>query len=486
MDAGRRVNQRQTSIASHGRRIRLKATIYSVNQQRGCESCERSEMKYKQSCDTPRSLRIMYISVEIRSLISLNTRLHRSRPRTINFVRRSRLPVTMSSFQSEVISTIDLSRVPVDAEIDIHKHDLKLISSYNWLSDQTPTILVPGNYSNPLRLLPKLMLLSGSPPQWSPPSVAPKLAPDSGRVFIDQNAYRNPSYPLEPLIRAVTTSKSDFDFSSIDIITDRNNLRKLLRAVTGDFGNNDRNFTITVECVGTTVLLTRREERSSEVIPPGQFRGFGHSFEKAYTKWPKGMELSTGHHRVIQYDFGGLRCLVRFEVDVCHGTGASGVGTETTPDADSVLGMLGRVSLGNDGKSGHTGVACISRGRLVPQDVIGEIKTRAIRRPLDMADVWPQLWFSHTQRLVVGYHQAGRFSPSDIEVTMAGRELEDWERRNKKDLQKLVVVLKNIIAEAKRHGDMLDIAFYGGSLLVLREHMSAGIRMPEDLKEKLK
>lgn len=99
-----------------------------------------------------RSLCTLYISVEIRSLIRLRTELHRSRPRKISFFYRSPLTVTMSSSQSEIISTIDLARVPVDAEIDIHKHDLKLVSSYNWLSNQTPIILVPGNYSNPLIL----------------------------------------------------------------------------------------------------------------------------------------------------------------------------------------------------------------------------------------------------------------------------------------------------------------------------------------------
>ena len=65
-------------------------------------------------------------------------------------------------------------------------------------------------------------------------------------------------------------------------------------------GTTDRAFRIDVELVGTnTIVFSRCEEETTDTIPPGQFRGFGHTFEHAVTS---GVDrYATGHHRVITY-----------------------------------------------------------------------------------------------------------------------------------------------------------------------------------------
>ena len=62
----------------------------------------------------------------------------------------------------------------------------------------------------------------------------------------------------------------------------------------------DRAFRIDVELIGTkTMVFSRCEEKTTETIPPGQFRGFGHAFKRAVTSGVD--QCATGHHRVITY-----------------------------------------------------------------------------------------------------------------------------------------------------------------------------------------
>lgn len=129
---------------------------------------------------------------------------------------------------------------------------------------------------------------------------------DSGLVYIDQNGDRLPSYPLLPLFRAADIMEkrageaggAAMDWRSVDVVSDRNNLRKLLSYL-GSSVRDD--FRIDIELAGNTLILQRWEPRTSEVVTEG--RGFGHSFEAKCTSTPSGLEnwKSTGHHRVITY-----------------------------------------------------------------------------------------------------------------------------------------------------------------------------------------
>ncbi|KAL0631015.1 hypothetical protein Q9L58_010133 [Maublancomyces gigas] len=329
------------------------------------------------------------------------------------------------------------------------KTGFKALGSYNWLDKPEPTILVPG-----------------SPPKWTPRPTETQLTPDAGHVLIDQNAHRCPDHPLEPLFRALLTNNPAIDLTTIDLVTDRNNLRKLLRFVSNQ---DDKPFTIRVQRLGTTTLFTRTEPKSSEHITG--FRGFGHEFEKAYTSWPRGMENSTGHNRIVQYNLCGLKLVVRFEVDASTHVG-------TVVDADTLSSLLGGVSLAPvcDSTTFHV----TRRGTLVPQESVLEIKTRAVSRTLDLADVLPQLWFSETPALAVGYHSRGRFGS----VKPEKMDLEGWERNNAPMLRKLVEMLRVIVKEAeKAEGRRCVVQGMGdGTLRIVKG--SAVDCLPGDIKAK--
>ena len=125
------------------------------------------------------------------------------------------------------------------------------------------------------------------------------VARDSGKVYIDHNRYKCPNYPLLPLFAAVEHLDPNFPFTSMDIITDRNNLRKLTRFVEGPI-SSEGDFRIDMQLVGeSTVLFVRHEEKALESAP--ERHGYGHNFEKITTEFYPGCEESIGHHRIVTY-----------------------------------------------------------------------------------------------------------------------------------------------------------------------------------------
>lgn len=293
--------------------------------------------------------------------------------------------------------------------------------------------------------------------------------------MIDQNAYRNPKCPLEPLFRALFTEKPDFDPSDIDLVTDRNNFLKLFKFISGD----DKPFKISIQRVGNTTLFTRTEESTSEYVTT--FRGFGHEFEKAYTKWPTGMENSTSNHRIVQYDFCGIRCIVRFEIDASTG---DAVGNSSDAD-DGLSSLLGGISISKGSEVCDSSTFRVTkRGTVVPQSSLIEIKTRAASRGLDLVSVLPQLWFSATPTLVVAYHRGGRFDEAKT-MPMGAGELGTWERSNAANLRKLVALLKIIIEEAELvDGGRCLVQGRGDGKLIIRRRSSTANSLPDDLEAK--
>ncbi|KAI1829394.1 hypothetical protein DTO027I6_9609 [Penicillium roqueforti] len=140
----------------------------------------------------------------------------------------------------EEISRLDLKPfAPAEALITNVKH----LASNNWIEASTPTIAVPG-----------------SPAQWSPPSGPRQLKKDSGLVYISQNAARHPGSPLEPLFRPIYIEDPSSDINSIDIVTDRNNIRKLLSFIKPTLSKNGLDaFTIQMDMAAQTAIFPRDE-----------------------------------------------------------------------------------------------------------------------------------------------------------------------------------------------------------------------------------
>ncbi|KAF2472327.1 uncharacterized protein BDR25DRAFT_324271 [Lindgomyces ingoldianus] len=368
------------------------------------------------------------------------------------------------------ISRLDLQELSTSSGASIT--DVKHLSSYNWLEAPTPTIAVPG-----------------SPPLWAPPRVPRQLKKDSGLFYIAQNSARHPDSPLEPLFRALYLTNPSFDIHSIHVVTDRNNIRKLLSFIDPRSARGGLEaFTINIEVVKNTVIFCLSDTVTHEYIEPREFRGFGHEFEKVYTA--NQISLSTGHHRIISYRFSDLTFLVRHETD---GYVHAGIDTnkprgseEPEPENDNLPSFLESLSLSSTKApskitpAGKSKLTVIEQGKAVPLESTIEIKTRVSHRLLVMDEIVPQLWVSQTPKLVRAYHTKGTFQRPEVE-DMAG-EIRIWEAGNQSNLKKLAALIHTIIDVVKGCGGhaVVNYDIKGDKLVVLQVE---GRRMlPEDFK----
>jgi len=345
-------------------------------------------------------------------------------------------------------------------------NNVQAVASYSWIDAPVPTIAVPG-----------------SPGIWA--ANPKRVSQDSGLVFIDQNAYRmgDQKSPLTPIFVAID-NLNGYNFAGLDFVSDRNNLRKLLRWATGAAGQAD--FRIDVEIAGTTCLFTRREAQNSEMV--SGFKGFGHEYEKAATRHPKGCEKATGHHRIISMKFGALNILLRFEVDACLPANTE------VDDLTSAFTNLGVSSQSSQQKivstpSAHLGIAVVHTipRELVPQSSLIEIKTRASHKALDWEEAYPQLYLSQTAYLYLAKHERGAFREPE-KIQLAGPSMKVHAEYAQVGMGRLEAVLTAVLAAVRKQGQGVGLSLVceGGKLALYKRKEGTGIGVGRDILDKFK
>ncbi|RAH81635.1 geranylgeranyl pyrophosphate synthetase [Aspergillus japonicus CBS 114.51] len=363
--------------------------------------------------------------------------------------------------QPTIISTLLANELRPDSEAAATISQVQHLASYNWIESDSPTIAIPG-----------------SPNLWSPPWTTKrrrgkllKVPKDSGLLYIAQNAARHPASPMEPLFRTLYFTRPAFDISAVDIVTDRNNIRKLLTFINPKHNRSRlEDFTIQIERQGRTMLLCRQEIWTREFIPRREFRGFGHEFENATTS--RRIPDSTGHYRIVSYEFAGLSCLVRYETD------------GYVPPGDDVASAMGRSSPSILGPptviSPYSALRVCEGGQTVPTQSILEIKTKAERKPVDLQQVLPQMWVSQTSQLACAYYiQDGWFIP--CQPTSAESEIREWEENHQDDLQRLAALLRWLIVSVPTSGQKATLEYYSQRNQLVISHAERAAMLPPDL-----
>ncbi|KAK7968978.1 hypothetical protein PG988_008051 [Apiospora saccharicola] len=357
-----------------------------------------------------------------------------------------------------------ISRKDLEGQAPATISDVQHLSSYSWIESLEPTIAVPG-----------------MPHKWQPPKTRNPLPQDSGFHYIAQNAARHPDSPMEPLFRAIYQADSTFDVRGIDVVTDRNNMRKLLSFVDP---RSDRHglqaFTIHAELAGEkTVILSRFEAQTHRFIGPDMFRGYGYEFEKAYTTCE--IPHSTGHHRIICYCFEGLSYVVRYEadayVDPADDPGAP-AGSDQNPLAD-INGNVEGLSL----ESGSR-LTVRKQGRVTPLESTLEIKTRPASKPISINDVAPQIWISQTPKLVRAHYRGGMFEEAFVEDVVD--KIAAWEQTQQPHLKKLAALMTKLTDLVKGFGGscVIRCCSKGADELIIQKMEDGKPMLPLDLYSK--
>ncbi|KAK2767046.1 hypothetical protein FQN54_006364 [Arachnomyces sp. PD_36] len=368
-----------------------------------------------------------------------------------------------------VLKTFPSNRLRTESTFVTSEKGFELLCTYNWRDSKEPSIYVPGK-STQRSLDAPALILSGAPPSFISKQCPITLPKDTGLQYIDQNAYRVPHYPFEPIFKSLSIMNPQASFSSVDLVTNRNSLRKLLDFADGKVKDP---FRIDLSVIGNTLFLSRHERRTTEKLNGYTCAGYGHNFEKVFSEPQPGLEDSTGHHRIIKYPLGNLNCVVRYEVDACCDTDSGLPGHnegENQPRApvlsaeDSILDKLTKLCLSDGTEAGAPGeqqrIEVIQRGTTVPTTRTAEVKTRS--SGLKLNHILPQLWIGRTPHLRVGMHSDGRFRR--VEEIKAADKFIEWEETNQIQLLKVVRLLHDLREIVKNDGSCAAVCASTGRL----------------------
>ncbi|KAI1168429.1 hypothetical protein F5B18DRAFT_646954 [Nemania serpens] len=295
---------------------------------------------------------------------------------------------------------------------------------------------------------PLQVIVPGQPATWKPPPLPCRLPADRGDYLRDQNGARFPDYPIQPAVQALFALNKAFDPASIDIMGCSSSLGDILRFA----GSIDSTFRFDTELVGNTLFFIRNHK--NDIIP--DVRGYGHSFLKAFTSSDPDSGKAESHQRVVSYDFGGLKCLVRFECD----------GHLPNNDGHDTLVTKPEVHLPSPSPDS---IVLREAGLVVPQGSVLEIKTKSkAYATIQKADQLPRLWVRQIPQFITAYHDRGSFV--DVQVTDVGQDLVEWETEHQDELKRFASTLRQLITEVKRASHLkLEIYRAGTGPLQLRE-----------------
>ncbi|KAK2005714.1 hypothetical protein LZ32DRAFT_611852 [Colletotrichum eremochloae] len=303
------------------------------------------------------------------------------------------------------------------------------------------------------------------------------LPKDKRAYFVDQNAQRIPEFPFEPLFRATATMNQSFRFDNIDVLVNRNSLRKLL-----DFcaGRRQGSFRFNLHLIHRTLIIERCEKNARELVMGSQNSGWGRNFERLCTKYPPGLEDSASHHRALRYQLGELACVVRFEVDACYGASS-----EAADGPDSLTSAMNQLSVSDHTVDNTAAIESPRRRAPMAQATAAEIKTASKRRSLGA--YLPQVWFGRKPWLIVGCHTNESFE--ELKITNVEAQFVDWESRHQTELRMLVAVLAQLRKSVKENGGKHCVAVYERSMVspAIRVFPSiiAKKAIPDDLRCRL-
>ncbi|KAI1332929.1 hypothetical protein F5Y16DRAFT_357016 [Xylariaceae sp. FL0255] len=288
-------------------------------------------------------------------------------------------------------------------------------------------------------------------------------------------------YPFEPVFRAAEVMNPMLDCDDLDIVINRNSLRKLFNFLSGSLTDS---FCVGLAMVHNTLFVERCERSARELIRGSRQSGWGHSFEKTSTRVVKEGDRSTQHHRILRYDLGHLSCLVRFEVDACYeedpGDKEKMAAINTQDDLVLKLGKLSFGSTSNSDQNSSTHVHMAQRQFMpMPQSTAAEMKTSR----QNVTKFLPQMWFGRTPWLIRGNHVEGTFDRVDI--LNIESKFQEWEIRNQAKLRSMVTLLSQLREAVKVNGSKRCIAIYGkGGQFEVFESTTQNNPLPDDLIRK--
>ena len=262
----------------------------------------------------------------------------------------------------------------------------------------------------------------------------------------------------------------DVQLDNVDLIVNRNSLRKLLNFAAG---KRQEPFRMTIHMVKNTLFISRNERNARLMIRGVYDSGYGHNFERAFTKPAHDLDHSSSHHRVVQYRLGHLKCVVQFEVDAYYeGDIESSTVVNTGELVEDLAASMTQLTIDKPRpdslEKGATNVH--QKGRFISSSSLAEVK---IRKAASISEAIPQLWFGRTPYLLTGRHVQGVVH--SVRCSHVEPKFRNWEAANQGKLRKLV----NLLAELARIASEMR----GGTAILVCQSRGAPLQVFEVKKE---
>lgn len=278
----------------------------------------------------------------------------------------------------------------------------------------------------------------------------------------------------------------DFDLGDVDLVTCGNSMLALLK-----FAQlTDCNFRFNIQVVGKTTFFVRKENWPSMFVQGP--RSYGQAVEKAYKSWEADVERSEYHYRLLQYDFGGLRCLVRSECDgyLWSETEQSRARPRSSrPFTDfrqaAPLQQAEPNPISDHGPARDAELTVRLGGHQVPQAATFDLKTRPIGAGLKLKDDCPRLWINQTPHFIQVHYTKKRIN--DVNVLNVRDQVLRWEARNTRLLGRFHTVIRTLMDfVAQSDDEVLEVRRMGaGPLQILRRTEGPWSALPPDLNAML-
>jgi hypothetical protein len=183
-----------------------------------------------------------------------------------------------------------------------------------------------------------------------------------------------------------------------------------------------------------------------------------------------------------------LKILLRFEVDACTGpadfddlaSAFSNLGIASEPPHSAATTKKGADSVIPGISVIHT-----TPHTLAAQSSLIELKTRALHRPLDWTEAYPQLYLSQTAYLYLAKHAKGNFSTVK-KISLARDSMKAHARQAEAGMGKLKMVLVEVLKAVRkeRNGVGLSLVSAGGKLMLYKRKEGTGKRVGSEILSK--
>jgi len=187
--------------------------------------------------------------------------------------------------------------------------------------------------------------------------------------------------------------------------------------------------------------------------------------------------------RIVQYNFSGLKFLVRTETDG-YVRESSAILQQSASDSATeslVNKALGMMAVSNNQVTGDQKLQLKIQGTRVSQQQIFDIKTRASYRPFDMDEILPRLWLNQTSKFLVAYHTFGLFDHPEVKDVR--QDVLQWEKGNSAYLARFHAVVQRILDVVRdSENPQCEVSWDGEGPLRITKQIGEGRRaLPPDL-----